>query len=193
MRRPLVSYCALAATSGAFLAELLTGSLGSDAALVKLGALPGTGRIGIEVWRLVSYAFLHASWAHFVLNAALLAWLGPLLERRLGSLSTASLLLASSVACGLGILLNHRLHPSADASLGMSGVLFAFLGASLVLLDRESGTRAPRLALWAVLVAGVASSFVGGVSLVGHLVGLAVGVAWALVFVLRRSVRSAEG
>ena len=176
--RPALSYLALAAVAAMFAVELSTGAIGDDAAMLSLGALPDSGELHGQYWRLLSYAFLHAGWTHFALNGALLAWVGPIVERRLGARQFALLFATSALAGGIGIWIKHVMHPAPGVSVGASGALFALLGAALVLLHAERTAGAPRTALWVVLVAGLASSLMAGVSLVGHLVGLAIGVAW---------------
>ena len=41
--------------------ELDTNSIGNDAALLKLGALPDNGQLGGEFWRIGTYSFLHST------------------------------------------------------------------------------------------------------------------------------------
>src|SRR5262245_28003651 len=61
---------------GAFLYELACGAVGNQNALLVLGALPGTGDLHGEGWRLITYALLHLTALHLVLNAATLWWVG---------------------------------------------------------------------------------------------------------------------
>jgi membrane associated rhomboid family serine protease len=56
----------------AFIIEVATNSVGSDAALLKLGALPDNGQLHGQFWRLITYSFLHFSWLHLIVNAGLL-------------------------------------------------------------------------------------------------------------------------
>jgi membrane associated rhomboid family serine protease len=87
----------------------------------------------------------------------------------------------SSVLSG-GVLLAwwKSLHPTLTVSLGASAGAFGMLSASLVLLERPapygSGQRSRiRGSLWLILGAGMAISFLPGVSFVSHLGGLASG------------------
>jgi len=52
--------------------ELGTNSIGDDAALLKLGALPDNGQLGAEFWRIGTYSFLHFNWLHLALAVVLL-------------------------------------------------------------------------------------------------------------------------
>src|SRR2546430_13432412 len=64
--------------------ELATNSIGNDAALLTLGALPDDGQIHGEYWRIATYSFLHFNWLHLLLNVGLLFWVGRIVERQVG-------------------------------------------------------------------------------------------------------------
>jgi GlpG protein len=55
-----------------------------------------------EVWRLVAPSLLHVSFAHFALNAALVAHFGRAVERGSGHLGLAAVVFASAVAANFG-------------------------------------------------------------------------------------------
>ena len=65
---------------GVFGLELATHSIGNDAALLKLGALPDNGELHGQYWRFATYSFLHFSWGHLLVNALLLFWIGGILK-----------------------------------------------------------------------------------------------------------------
>src|SRR5438067_8746380 len=65
--------------------ELATNSVGNDAALLKLGALPDDGQLHGEYWRIATYSFLHFNWLHLLLNVGLLFWVGRIVERQVGT------------------------------------------------------------------------------------------------------------
>src|SRR5437870_11653616 len=75
-------FCVMAAI---FLVELATGAVRNDARLLRLGALPDSGEIGHEYWRLVTFGFSHWDLTHLLLNSVLLLTLGPIVERRAGT------------------------------------------------------------------------------------------------------------
>jgi membrane associated rhomboid family serine protease len=86
-----------------------------------------------------------------------------------------------------GILITwwKSVHPTLSVSLGASDGIFGLLSGSLVLLYRPAaagfGQRSRiRGFLWLVLAAGIAISFLPGVSLVGHLGGLVFGAILGL-------------
>lgn len=162
--------------------ELAVGAVGSDSVLLGLGALPDSGQLHGQYWRLLSFAFLHASPTHFVLNAALLFFVGPIVERRAGTAWLLFIFMSASFVSGISILVKHQLWPAEGVSVGASGGLFGLLGAALVLVSRvpSQGTRV-RVWLMLLLIGGLSYSFMPGISMVGHVCGLAVGVMAALL------------
>jgi membrane associated rhomboid family serine protease len=173
-------FCALTAI---FLLELASNAVGNDARLLGLGALPDSGQIHHEYWRLVTAGFLHYDLTHFVLNTLLLLLLAPVVERRAGVAWLLLIFLSASVASYLGILIKHQLWPAQGVSLGASGGLFGLLGAGLVLVffRLRSQSRLVRIRLAVVLVGGLTYSVLPGISLIGHVVGLLVGAVIALL------------
>jgi membrane associated rhomboid family serine protease len=159
-----------------WLVEQAKGAIGSDAGLLALGALPDGGQIVGEYWRLLTFGFLHSGAGHLLLNGLLLLLAGPVVERRAGRLWFALLFLSASAASGAGILIKHQLWPASGVSVGASGGMFGLLGAALVLVLRAGGGRATGAILTVTLLAALGYSLLPGVSMVGHLVGLAVGV-----------------
>src|SRR5438128_9006382 len=59
-----------------FLLELARNAVGNDARLLDLGALPDSGQIQHEYWRLITAGFLHYDLTHLVLNTVLLLVIG---------------------------------------------------------------------------------------------------------------------
>jgi membrane associated rhomboid family serine protease len=56
---------------------------------------------GANLWRLLTYAFVHGSWSHIGLNAIWIIAFGPPVARRLGSLRFLALFAATAVAGAL--------------------------------------------------------------------------------------------
>jgi membrane associated rhomboid family serine protease len=162
-----------------FLVELVTGAVGNDARLLGLGALPDSGGLRGEYWRLISFGFLHGNFTHFALNGLLLLLAAPVVERRAGFSWLLILFLSASVASGIGIVIKHQFWPSPGASVGASGGLFGLLAAAIVLAFRPGSAHRTRIVLLVTLAAGLAYSVLPGISMVGHVVGLAVGAAIA--------------
>jgi membrane associated rhomboid family serine protease len=181
MRAYLGSAAVLSAMSAAFLLELVRNANGNDARLLELGALPDSGQIDHEYWRLLTAGFLHYDLTHFALNTLLLLLVGPVVERRAGTPWLLVIFLVGSVASCTGMLMKHLFWPSQGVSLGASGGLFALLGAGLVLVFRlHSQSRLVRLRLIISLFFGLTYSLLPRVTMIGHIVGLVVGTAVAL-------------
>jgi membrane associated rhomboid family serine protease len=164
-----------------FLVEIATNAVGNDDRLLMLGALPDGGGLHGQYWRLLSFGFLHSDVTHILLNGALLLLAGPAVERRAGTRWVFIIFLVASVASGIGILVKHLLWPAPGVSVGASGGMFGLLAAALVLAFRAgAGSPLARTALVIALVAGLAYSILPGISMVGHVTGLAIGAAIAL-------------
>jgi len=170
-----------------FLVELARGAVANDAELLRLGALPDSGQIHHEYWRLITFGFLHWDLRHLLLNTLLLFLLGPIVERRAGAVALLIIFLSASVASGAGILIKHQIWPAGGVSLGASGGMFGLLGAALVLVFRRPSPGRLRTVLMAALVLGLIYSFLPGVSMIGHIVGLIIGTTMAFVVPLKES------
>jgi membrane associated rhomboid family serine protease len=172
----------LAALLASFAAELLVSAPGNPPALYALGALPDDRSLQREWWRLLCYGFLHWGWAHFIANFALIAWVAPVLERRVGAWRLWTVFLVAVATSGLAIVCKHAWWPAPGVTVGASGGAFALLVAATVILWREPGA-APRarFGLLAVLAGGTLLSFWPGVSLLGHAVGAMIGAGFAAI------------
>lgn len=177
-----------------FLVELAGGAAGNDSRLLELGALPDSGQINHQYWRLLTAGFLHYDVTHFALNTLLLLLVAPVVERRAGAIRLLVIFLGGSLVSFAGILLKHLFWPSQGISLGASGGLFALLGAGLVLVWQvPSPSRLVRLRLLVPLVVGLIYSILPRVTMIGHVVGLVVGIAIALVLPLTAASSEAAG
>ena len=186
MRTGIGSTAIFCVMTAMFLVELASNAVGNDARLLGLGALPDSGQIHHEYWRLVTAGFLHYDLTHLMLNTLLLLLLAPVVERGAGVAWVLLIFLSASVTSCLGILIKHQLWPAQGVSLGASGGLFGLLGAGLVLVffRLRSQSFLVRIRLAVVLVGGLAYSVLPGISMVGHIVGLLVGTAIALLIPL---------
>jgi len=175
-----------------FGAEFATHSIGNEASLLKLGALPDNGQLHGQYWRLATYWFLHFNGVHLLVNGLLLFWVGGKLEKRVniglfGAIYVSSVLFSAAV-----ILLVHHVSPKTGATVGASGGIFGLLAAALVISYRynaRSFDQEGRLRtwLWIVLVAGLAISFLPGISMAGHAGGLIGGALPASIAPLRKN------
>src|SRR5467141_1382415 len=176
----------LAITVG-FGIEIATNSVGSDDALLKLGALPDNGQLHGEFWRIATYSFLHFNWLHLVLNVGLLLWIGRIVEQQVG-IGRAALIYFASVVCSAAvILLVHNWHPKEGGTVGASGGVFGLLGAALIISYRQNGDDRLRKWLWIALLAGFGVSLLPDISMAGHIGGIIGGLAVALLVNVRRN------
>jgi rhomboid protease GluP len=173
-----------------FAIELATNSVGNDAALLKLGALPDDGQLRGEVWRVATYSFLHFNWVHLILNIGLLWCIGRIVEQQIGTGQTAVIYFISVVTSAVVILIAHHIHPKIGATVGASGGLFGLLGAGLIISYRRKDNSRLQIGLRIVLLAGFAISFLPDISMAGHIGGIIGGAPLALVVKLRRTENS---
>jgi len=136
------------------------GALSDPATLVAWGANYGPRTTNLEWWRLLTSTFVHAGFLRMVVEVAVLAQLGMLLERLVGRSALAAVYCSAGV---LAALVNVSASPMAVTA-GPSGALFGLYGlllASIVHRDRghEEGdpptVAIPRSALWWFIPAAV--------------------------------------
>jgi rhomboid protease GluP len=89
-----------------------------------MGALSHDLVIRGEVWRLITYMFLHGGWLHWLSNSWVLYQLGTLYEALFGSKRFAAIYFATGIVAGLASAL---LHPG--PAVGASGAVFGIMGA----------------------------------------------------------------
>ena len=155
----------------AFVWELYTGALHSDAALVRDGVLvPILVTQGHEWWRIITSAFLHAGIWHIGLNMLSLYWLGRFIEVVLRPFKTAVVYFIALIISGLTIV---YFSPPDAATLGASGAIFGLFGA-LFAIGLKLGERGKDLVrsnigilvinlLWTFMVPGISwQAHVGG-------------------------------
>lgn len=154
--------------------------------LVALGGISDAGPLRWHYWRLLTYGWLHASVPHLIMNSSLLAWVGRIVERRIGGGRLLSAYLAGVIGGGIAIAARAALLPRAGMSVGASAGVLATLSCGLVLLHHPawSGCGQPpavRRALWSIGFIVLAASVLQGVSLAGHLAGVLVGAVFGLL------------
>ncbi len=151
-------------------------SPGSDAWLLERFAnwAPAALELG-EVWRLISYGFLHLGLTHLAFNMLFIGYTGWNLERAMGRANLALIYLVSVFSGGV---LSMAMSPDRP-SLGASGGAFGLIAASVV-FGWKYGEIIPPSARkyygWAILAYLVAAFWSGisspGVDNWGHLGGL---------------------
>lgn len=100
--------------------------------LVSWGANFGPQTLDGEWWRLLSSAFVHIGAMHLGFNMLVLAGIGPMVERMLGSAAFALVYLASVLGGSLASLLWNPVLVSAGASGAVFGAFGGLLGVLLV-------------------------------------------------------------
>jgi len=172
--------------------ELASHSVGNEASLLKLGALPDNGALHGQYWRVATYSFLQFNGAHLLVNVLLLCWVGRIVEGWVGIGCAAAIYVSSVLSSAAVILLFHNLYPKAGSTVGASGGIFGLLAAALIIshrhsadaLDRDSGRRTW---LWIAFLAGLGISFLPGISMAGHVGGLIGGALLACIAKFRKN------
>jgi membrane associated rhomboid family serine protease len=182
----LVTKSLIAVNVGVFVLSLAAGAtvgqaggeLFLDGALLIRGQLPNGELIGLaegEWWRLITSTFLHSGIFHLGMNMLILWIVGVGLEESMGRGRYLLLYLVSGLAGSAGALV---LDPNA-VTVGASGAIFGLLGALLV-LERQGTYLMGGSVLGLVILNLAITFFVPGISIGGHLGGLAGGALGTL-------------
>jgi membrane associated rhomboid family serine protease len=174
------TFVLIALNAAAFLAEIASASgglgVGGSSAVFDFG-LYGPFVAEGEWYRLLTGGFLHASFIHIGFNMFALYFLGRMLEPSIGTPRFVAVYFASLFGGAFGALL---LDPNA-LTIGASGAVFGIFGAAFV-VARGRGFDSVARTIGIILLFNLAFSLgSSNISLGGHLGGLAVGVACALV------------
>lgn len=179
--------------AGAIGASFVAGVLGGGPWLRTHAALHAPGSDGLfRPWQLLTSAGVHGLPLHLALNVVGLLAFGPRLERALGPVWFAGVLVGSAVAAAL----SHLADPQAAPVLyGASGVVLGVIGAYAVLFGRERVHLfwAFPVPLWLIFWGLIAAEAVGlvlgvadGVSQAAHVGGAVAGAG--LGFLRRHAV-----
>jgi membrane associated rhomboid family serine protease len=167
------TYTLIAINVVAFLIEIAGGPVINDFGLFGPAVADG------EVYRIVTSGFLHAGPIHLLFNMFALYVLGTMLEPTIGTPRFVFLYFASLLAGSFGALL---LSPD-DVTVGASGAIFGIFAAAFV-IARGRGLDQIASEIGLILVINLALTFgIPGISIGGHLGGLAGGAICALVIV----------
>ena len=130
-----------------------------------------------EVWRSVTSGFLHANILHLALNIWGLVVLGGVVEGRVGRSRYLGIYAASLLGGSIGAMLEQETYVGA---LGASGAIYGLMGAMLVMPRR--GWSPIESSIGGLIVINLLFTFaVPGISIGGHLGGLAVGLLGGLL------------
>jgi membrane associated rhomboid family serine protease len=188
---PIVSWALIGANVGVFAIDAFLGGLaglglmsGGGGPLMDWGYVSADRVAAGEWWRILSSAFLHFGILHLVLNMWALYLFGPLLEQLYGHLEYLVIYLLCAAG---GSVLTILVAPD-QAAVGASGAIFGLLGLAFAVSRRRHlalprQTRAVLGQIGSLLLINLAFTFfVPGISITGHLGGLAVGLVlgWLL-------------
>ncbi len=187
-RRNLVTLVLIGINVGVYALELaLGGSISGTGnwiyehgVLVRNAAYANGSPAGVahgEWWRLETAAFLHYGPLHLGLNMFSLYYAGSILETIIGRWRFLLLYLVSGIAGSAGAL---YLSPN-SLTAGASGAIFGVLGGLLV-LERRRHLATGGQVLGLIVVNLVFTFAIPGISIGGHLGGLAAGVVLMLAF-----------
>ncbi len=178
---PYVTYAIIAACALVFLPSLGGGGTfgrgGSQ--LAEDLALRGPAVADGEWWRLVTSGFLHFGLIHIGFNMLILFQLGQMLEPTLGRLRFAALYTTALLGGALGVMV---LDPN-SLTAGASGAVYGLMGAAFLGMRRR-GVDPMRSGIGGLIMVNLFITFIiPGISIGGHLGGLAAGgAAGAILF-----------
>lgn len=177
---PTVTKLLIAASVAVFGYDLLQGANpinGASSTVARdLSLFAPSVEFSDEWYRIGTSAFAHSGLIHIGFNMWLLWVIGQTLEGRFGSLTFASMYTTGILGGALGAML---IEPRASV-VGASGAVFALMGVLLV-LQRMGGVNVFQSGIGGLVLINVMLSFRSGISLGGHLGGLAVGVVMGLM------------
>ena len=171
-----------------YLAELALGGQSNDTGnwiyehgvLIANAAYGNGAPAGVangEWWRLITAAFLHYGPIHLGLNMLSLYFVGSILEQIVGRWRYVLLYFVSGLAGSAGALVVTPNSPTA----GASGAIFGVLGA-LFVLERRGVIATGGQVLGLIVLNLVFTFAIPGISIGGHLGGLAAGILLMLAF-----------
>jgi len=177
------TFVLIALNAAAFLAEIAggTGGLsGTGSSIITDFGLRGISIADGEWYRILTGGFLHAGLFHIGFNMFALFILGRLLEPAIGTPRFVALYFASLFAGAFGAL---ALTDPLQVTVGASGAIFGLFGATFV-IARGRGLNTVASELGFLLLINLALTFgIRGISIGGHLGGLAGGLLCAVIIV----------
>lgn len=171
-----------------FVASYMIPALG-NLFFIWFSVLPETVGMSLQVWRLITYQFLHGGFGHVFFNMLALFFFGPMLERQWGS----NRFLVFYLICGAmgGILYTLLVFAgvlSVGILVGASGAIYGILAAGAILYPNLRvymfGIFPLPLYVLAIVLAGISFMSVSNSPNAGgeaaHLAGMAAGAVYVL-------------
>jgi membrane associated rhomboid family serine protease len=179
LKGPVVTQALIAINVGVYLLELVLGGNvnGTGNSIYENGVLFGPVVADGEWWRLGTAMFLHYGPVHLSFNMLVLWVLGQGVEEYFGAARYALLYIVAGLAGSAGALI---WSPNA-LTVGASGAIWGIMGAAIVLERRRIYVFGGQ-AMGLLVLNLVITFLIPGVSIGGHLGGLAGGVLATLAF-----------
>jgi membrane associated rhomboid family serine protease len=128
-------------------------------------------------YRLITAAFMHASWEHIIFNMLTLAIIGPAVEAEIGKVRFLAVYLLAAVG---GSVASYLLGSPYELGLGASGAIFGVMGSYYVLARLR---RWDTSSIGALLIVNLIISFATpGIDWRAHIGGLVTGVLVTIGF-----------
>lgn len=169
-------------------------ALGSNLAYALLGAEIVSLVVEGQLWRLLTYTFLHGNIIHLLFNMYALWILGQFVERYFGRQTFFSVFIIGSILAGVTsffssalVILGGMNQYSDVATVGASGAIFAFLGLIFgnIVRTRRYGFQLPidQGGLLTIIIANLLLGFmIPGIDNAAHIGGLVTGFLMAFIF-----------
>jgi rhomboid protease GluP len=181
-RKAPVTMALLVIIAIVFAFEVLTHAYDDGEKLLAMGALSHDLVFRGQIWRLITYMFLHGGWPHWLANSWALYQLGTLYEALFGSKRFAAIYFTTGVVAGVASAVLH-----AGPAVGASGAVFGIMGAFIFSIRRsplyrhQPWTRSliGQLVFWIVIniAIGYSLPFIDNTAHVGGLItGLLLGL-----------------
>lgn len=133
-----------------------------------------------EYWRLLTSGFLHVDFFHILMNMLALRNLGTIMERVIGSKKFIFTLITGIIFGNVFVFILDE----GTIGLGLSGGLFALMGALIVYLYETGAFKNRRMVsqIANIILINVLISMLPGVSFAAHLGGFQVGIILGFVY-----------
>lgn len=125
-KKPIITYIIMGICIVAYLLEYLLLFSGID--ITEIGKISTLTLRSGEIWRLITYAFLHGGIAHILCNMYSLYIIGPQIESKYGK---GRFLFVYMISAIVGGLLSAAIMRTSPGSIGASGAIFGLMGSMI--------------------------------------------------------------